>query len=133
MAVRGHRQLAPFELTHGCRRVFPANFKNIVRGFSNDECRKFLVYVTAQSSLPATKKIEVRYACLGAVLVIDYLRFVTVVPMPGGGGRKDLNLTAYPVAHTCFARLDCAELTDKEELKRRLLYCLNEVTGFGIA
>ncbi len=42
--------------------------------------RSFLEFVTAQSALNPSRKIEIR---------------------------KDTNTAAYPVAHTCFARLDC--------------------------
>jgi hypothetical protein len=47
----------------------------------------------------------------------------------------DFNDAAYPVAHTCFNRLDCPNISDEGELRRRLLYCLDnlELAGFGTA
>lgn len=39
---------------------------------------------------------------------------------------------ALPVAHTCFNLLDLPNITDREEMRRRLLICLEHSHGFNL-
>ncbi|VDN86300.1 unnamed protein product [Brugia pahangi] len=39
---------------------------------------------------------------------------------------------ALPVAHTCFNLLDLPNITDRQEMRRRLLICLDQCHGFNL-
>ncbi|VDO49899.1 unnamed protein product [Onchocerca flexuosa] len=39
---------------------------------------------------------------------------------------------AIPVAHTCFNLLDLPNITDREEMRRRILICLDNSHGFNL-
>jgi hypothetical protein len=80
---------------------------------------KFLLFVTAQSALPPhSKKIR-------------------VVPMLLAGNAQTAASLAesFPVAHTCFHRLELPEYPSLEVMLRKLQFCVDnvEMAGFGIA
>jgi hypothetical protein len=56
--------------------TFPDRFRDLVSTFSSEDCKRFLVFITAQSALPVNKNIDVRYGrfavvLLGRCVVID--------------------------------------------------------------
>jgi len=85
--------------------------KAAIRSFSLVEARRFLLFATASSALPSAGK---------------------KITFSKKGGSTDASL---PVAHTCFNRVDMADLRDRSEVARRLrlaVACLED-SGFGIA
>lgn len=76
---------------------------------SEAERKRFLVFVTAQSALPASD---------------------SHVKIARHGRPSD-----YPTAHTCFNRLDLPDYNNAEKLRRCLTFCIEniELAGFGIA
>ena len=86
----------------------PAMFRAVVKELAPDRVRQFLVFITAQSALMSGTVIKVKRIGSAA---------------------------SYPVAHTCFNRLDLPDLGDQKLLKQRLMFCLDnlEMSGFGIS
>jgi HECT-domain (ubiquitin-transferase) len=44
--------------------TFPGRFRELLSSFSSEDCKRFLVFITAQSALPVNKTIDIRWeAC----------------------------------------------------------------------
>jgi hypothetical protein len=80
-----------------------------ILSFSEDNIRKFLVFVTGSPSLPAGGSSTVQ---------------ILVRRQPASG--------ALPVAHTCFGHLDVPEYTDEQTLRSKLMYAMQNANTFEI-
>lgn len=89
-------------------------FKQVLRGLSGPDLTKFLLFVTAQSAVPPVSKR------------------IRIVPMLGSSGA---DTASFPVAHTCFHRLELPEYDSKAVMERKIRFCIDnvEAAGFGIA
>lgn len=85
----------------------PGKVRQFLSSLSNKDIRRFLCFVTASTALPRGKKI-----CVKRIAGDD---------------------SAYPVAHTCFLRLDLPDYPHLAE--QRLRFCIDrlEEAGFGLA
>ncbi len=100
--------------------LFPAGsravafFKAVLRALSGPDLTKFLLFLTAQSAVPPPSKR------------------IRIVPMIGPGASS---ADAFPVAHTCFHRLELPDYPSKEVMMAKLRFCIDnvEMAGFGIA
>jgi len=82
---------------------------------SQDELKKFLQFSTGSNKVP-----------LGGFLHLY-----------GSNGPQKFTITpkkvaGLPTAHSCFNRLELPGYTDKDKLKRDLLYIITETCGFGL-
>ncbi|KHN86969.1 putative E3 ubiquitin-protein ligase HERC4 [Toxocara canis] len=69
---------------------------------------------------------------------LQFLMGTTRIPLQGMAAVKMTvqpcgDKKAIPVAHTCFNLLDLPPITDREEMRRRLLICLENTRGFTLA
>ncbi|VDK49531.1 unnamed protein product, partial [Gongylonema pulchrum] len=67
---------------------------------------------------------------------LQFLMGTTRIPIQGMSAVKmciqPCDEKAIPVAHTCFNLLDLPNITDREEMRRRLLICLENTHGFNL-
>jgi len=90
-------------------------FWEVLLQFQEDELSKFLQFTTG------TSKVPVGGFC----------------HLSGSNGPQKIQiipkkLYGLPTAHSCFNRLELPVYTDKEKLKRELLYAITETSGFGL-
>uniref|UniRef100_F1KTV1 E3 ubiquitin-protein ligase HERC4 n=2 Tax=Ascaris suum TaxID=6253 RepID=F1KTV1_ASCSU len=68
---------------------------------------------------------------------LQFLMGTTRIPLQGMSAVKmtvqPCDEMSIPVAHTCFNLLDLPPITDREEMRRRLLICLENTHGFTLA
>lgn len=90
-------------------------FKSVVRALSEQELRQFLAFVTASAALPRGEESDRYY-------------YITIQHKHGGDDD-------FPMAHTCFNRLDLPAYSSQELMRTRLLFCLEHLqdAGFGEA
>jgi len=91
----------------------PEMFRRALEQLSGPDLTKFLLFVTAQSAVPPpSKKIK-------------------IVPMTGSNASP----ASFPIAHTCFHRLEVPEYETFEQLTAKLQFCIDnvEMAGFGFA
>jgi len=105
-------ELVPFINFTGFSRgsSIPENFRQLIREMTSNQRMRFLSFVTASTALPRND------------------RRITI-------GRVDWGPDRFPLAHTCFDRLDTPEYPDYTTLKEKILWCLDnlEMSGFGMA
>lgn len=92
-----------------------ARFTDFVHSLNGPELTKLLLFVTAQSAVPSANQV------------------ITVMPMEMGVTGRDPDRT-YPVARTCFHRLELPEYSSREIMSTHLRFCLDNVekAGFGL-
>ncbi|KAH7722051.1 hect domain and RLD 4 [Aphelenchoides avenae] len=83
-------------------------FWEVFGEFSEDEKKKLMLFLMGTNRIPLKGMSELK---------------MIIQPIPE-------NLL--PVAHTCFNLLDLPKITDKEEMRRRLLVCLDHTQGFTL-
>eukprot|EP00501_MAST-03F_sp_TOSAG23-6_P001473 GSMAST32.ASY1.ANO1.1531.1 assembled CDS len=106
----------PFDKEHEVVRWF----WSIVEDLSHEQRARMLQFTTGSSRVPVTgfvalKSHNGKSCCF------------TIAPL------KDSQMNPYPVAHTCFNRLDLPVYQTREELETKILEILEmDVTGFSI-
>ena len=122
----------------------PQHLKQVLRGFSDQQRLQFVSFVTASAALPP------RMTSAAAAAAASLSSSSANEEGYGGGGsgpseqdvrgmlvvqRVDWPLTRFPLAHTCFNRLDLPEYGDEDTLRNKLTWCLEnlEMAGFGEA
>lgn len=64
----------------------------------------------------------------GLVAILSFLQGMSAVKMY----IQPSDENSIPVAHTCFNLLDLPNISDREEMRRRLLICLENTQGFNL-
>lgn len=125
----------------------PQHLKHVLRSFSDQQRLQFVSFVTASAALPprlTSAAAAVSISSSGDDDDDDDDSY------GGGGGSStseqdlrgmlvvqavDWPLTRFPLAHTCFNRLDLPEYGDEATLRNKLTWCLEnlEMAGFGEA
>lgn len=90
-------------------------FWEIMFSLSQEELRSFLQFVTGSNKVPIGGFSHL-YGSNGP-------QKFNIVPKKSQG---------LPSAHSCFNRLDLPSYTDKDKLKKDLLYAITETHGFGL-
>jgi len=90
-------------------------FWEVLEKFSQDELRRFLVFVTGSSKVPLGGFAHL-YGSNGPQKFTLYLK----------------NTPGLPTAHACFNRLELYHYSDPEILKKELLYAITETQGFAL-
>lgn len=112
--IQGKQVIAPDELLAAIEfqsferaSQTPAKVRAFLSSLTNKDIRRFLCFVTASTALPRGKKIVIKRV----------------------GGEE----SSFPVAHTCFLRLDMPDYPHLVE--QRLRFCIDrlEEAGFGLA
>lgn len=83
-------------------------FWEVFGEFSEDEKKKLMLFLMGTNRIPLKGMSQVK---------------IIVQPIPAH---------LLPVAHTCFNLLDLPKITDKAEMRRRLLICLENTQGFTL-
>lgn len=90
--------------------TFIRNFWDILREFSNDERKRFLQFVWARNRLPMKE--------------LDFDAPFKIQKDTSNGDSGD----ALPTASTCFFSLSLPEYRNKSQLKKKLLFAINNAT-----
>jgi hypothetical protein len=90
-------------------------FWEVLMSFQEEELVKFLQFTTGTNKVPV--------GGFGHLYGSNGPQKFQIIP-------KKLN--GLPTAHSCFNRLELPNYTDKEKLKRDLLYAVTETAGFGL-
>jgi len=125
----------------------PASLALVLRSFSDQQRLKFVSFVTASAALPPMAPSDaVARSGGGAATDDDDDNEEDESEARGGGasssGRGSGMITVqrvawersrFPLAHTCFDRLDLPDYGDEGTLRQRLTWCLDnlEMAGFG--
>lgn len=123
----------------------PQHLKQVLRSFSDQQRLQFVSFVTASAALP----LRLTSAAAAAASISSSADDDESYGGGGGGSstseqdlrgmlvvqRVDWPLTRFPLAHTCFNRLDLPEYGDEATLRNKLTWCLEnlEMAGFGEA
>jgi len=110
----------------------PTYFRNMIRNFSNTLRLRFLSFVTASTALPrkstnSNSHHQNRNSMFGdSDEEEECSGMITIKYVPWGSHR-------FPLAHTCFDRLDLPEYESEAILSTKLTWCLDnlEMSGFG--
>lgn len=96
----------------------------MLRGFTDQQRLKFLSFVTASTALPARHASGDSDDEGGAAAAARGMVSIAFV-----------NRTGFPLAHTCFNRLDLPDYGNEALLREKLTWCLDnlEMAGFGEA
>jgi hypothetical protein len=108
----------------------PLYFKNILRNFTDVLRLRFVSFVTASTALP--RRTTTSASRTGGLHgdasdnEEDCDGMITIKYVPW-------NNTRFPLAHTCFDRLDLPEYDNEAMLLSKLMWCLDnlEMSGFG--
>jgi len=90
-------------------------FWDVLIGFTQEELRSFLQFTTGTTKVPVGGFSH----------------------MYGSNGAQKFNInikkhSGLPTAHSCFNRLEIPSYTDKDKLKKDILYAIKETQGFGL-
>jgi hypothetical protein len=113
----------------------PHHLRQVLRSFSDSQRLQFVAFVTAAAALPprlcrAAASLEAAAEdTFGSGGSASDSRGMLVVQRVAGP------LSRFPLAHTCFDRLDLPEYDSEATLRAKLTWCLEnlEMAGFGEA
>jgi len=90
-------------------------FWDVLIAFTQEDLRSFLHFTTGTTKVPVGGFAHL-YGSNGPQKFTIQLK----------------KLNGFPTAHSCFNRLELPPYTDKEKLKKELLYAIKETQGFGL-
>jgi hypothetical protein len=110
----------------------PNALRQVLRAFTDQQRLKFVSFVTASAALPplmnnaASNREEDEEAEEGGRASSSSSGMITIQRVAWDRAR-------FPLAHTCFDRLDLPDYGDEGTVQQRLVWCLDnlEMAGFG--